>query len=109
MDTIFAEADFPRWIAGGYAIELAVGRELRAHGDLDILVPAYGNCWPAGTSSCGPAQPRAAESVASWSGPSAAAPRHLVSATRDKDGTDFEAALPLLDAPARAWPAGAST
>nr|WP_223832906.1 hypothetical protein [Streptomyces venezuelae] len=28
-------------------------------------------------------------------------------ATRDKDETDFEAVLPLLDAPARAWLAGA--
>lgn len=35
---MFAEADFPWWIAGGYAIELAVGRELRPHGDLDVLV-----------------------------------------------------------------------
>ncbi|MFE7750660.1 nucleotidyltransferase domain-containing protein [Streptomyces sp. NPDC057428] len=36
--SVFAEADFPWWIAGGYAIELAVGRELRAHGDLDVVV-----------------------------------------------------------------------
>ena len=35
---MFAEADFPWWIAGGYAIEFAVGRELRPHGDLDVLV-----------------------------------------------------------------------
>jgi hypothetical protein len=35
---VFAKAEFPWWIAGGYAIELAVGRELRAHGDLDVLV-----------------------------------------------------------------------
>lgn len=35
---VFARADFPWWIAGGYAIELAVGRELRAHSDLDVLV-----------------------------------------------------------------------
>jgi hypothetical protein len=28
----------PWWIAGGYAIELAVGRQLRAHADLDILL-----------------------------------------------------------------------
>jgi hypothetical protein len=26
------------WIAGGYAIELAVGRPLREHGDIDILL-----------------------------------------------------------------------
>lgn len=36
--TVFDKADFPCWIAGGYAIERAVGRELRAHGDLDVLV-----------------------------------------------------------------------
>ncbi|MFG2812773.1 nucleotidyltransferase domain-containing protein [Streptomyces sp. NPDC048410] len=38
MATIFVKAGFPWWIAGGYAIELAVGRELRPHGDLDVLV-----------------------------------------------------------------------
>ncbi|MFD7864813.1 nucleotidyltransferase domain-containing protein [Streptomyces sp. NPDC057682] len=29
----------PWWIAGGYAIELAVGRAFRAHADLDVLLP----------------------------------------------------------------------
>ncbi|MFF5105599.1 nucleotidyltransferase domain-containing protein [Streptomyces sp. NPDC000134] len=38
LAVMFAGADFPWWIAGGYAIELAVGRELRPHGDLDVLV-----------------------------------------------------------------------
>ncbi|MFD4139551.1 nucleotidyltransferase domain-containing protein [Streptomyces sp. NPDC058572] len=38
MAELFQSADFPWWIAGGYAIELAVGRALRPHGDLDILV-----------------------------------------------------------------------
>nr|WP_020498457.1 hypothetical protein [Sciscionella marina] len=28
----------PWWIAGGYGIELAVGRPLRAHGDIDVLL-----------------------------------------------------------------------
>jgi hypothetical protein len=28
----------PWWIAGGYAIELAVGRPVRDHGDIDVLV-----------------------------------------------------------------------
>ncbi|MGW1223897.1 nucleotidyltransferase domain-containing protein [Streptomyces sp. NPDC001515] len=28
----------PWWIAGGYAIELAVGRAFRAHADLDVLL-----------------------------------------------------------------------
>lgn len=35
---LFAAADFPWWIAGGYAIELAVSRSFREHGDLDVLV-----------------------------------------------------------------------
>ncbi|MFF8841903.1 nucleotidyltransferase domain-containing protein [Streptomyces sp. NPDC015127] len=35
---VLAKADFPWWIAGGYAIELAAGRELRPHSDLDVLV-----------------------------------------------------------------------
>ncbi|MBJ7902181.1 amino acid transporter [Streptomyces sp. DSM 110735] len=35
---MFTKADFSWWIAGGYAIELAVGHELRPHGDLDVLV-----------------------------------------------------------------------
>ncbi|WP_330240694.1 nucleotidyltransferase domain-containing protein [Streptomyces sp. NBC_00525] len=29
----------PWWIAGGYAVELAVGRAFRDHGDIDVLVP----------------------------------------------------------------------
>jgi len=36
---LFADADFPWWIAGGYAIELAVGRALRQHGDTDVGLP----------------------------------------------------------------------
>lgn len=35
---LLAHAPFPWWIAGGNAIELAVGKEIRAHGDIDILV-----------------------------------------------------------------------
>jgi hypothetical protein len=40
LTVMFAGADFPWWITGGYAIELAVGRQLRPHGDLDVLVLA---------------------------------------------------------------------
>jgi hypothetical protein len=29
---------YPWWIAGGYAIELAVGRPVRDHGDIDVMV-----------------------------------------------------------------------
>ena len=35
---IFRGQGVPWWIAGGYAIELAVGRPLRDHGDIDVLL-----------------------------------------------------------------------
>lgn len=36
--TLFARATVPWWVAGGYAIELAVGRRFRDHGDIDVLL-----------------------------------------------------------------------
>lgn len=55
---VFARAGFPWWIAGGYAIEHFVGRALRPHADIDVLLlrpdlPAAGamlagwDCWAA--------------------------------------------------------------
>lgn len=35
---LFRGCRAPWWIAGGYAIELAVGRPLREHGDVDVLL-----------------------------------------------------------------------
>ncbi|GAA0273019.1 hypothetical protein GCM10010302_08270 [Streptomyces polychromogenes] len=35
---LFGRAGCRWWIAGGHAIELAVGRELRPHADIDVLV-----------------------------------------------------------------------
>ncbi|MFF9644180.1 nucleotidyltransferase domain-containing protein [Kitasatospora aureofaciens] len=35
---LLAGADSPWWIAGGYAIELAVGKPYHEHGDLDVLL-----------------------------------------------------------------------
>ena len=35
---LFAEARFPWWIAGGWAIDLALGRQSRPHDDIDIQV-----------------------------------------------------------------------
>ncbi|MFE9555441.1 nucleotidyltransferase domain-containing protein [Streptomyces sp. NPDC006703] len=35
---LFKDAGFPWWIAGGYAIELAAGRKIRPHRDVDVLV-----------------------------------------------------------------------
>jgi len=35
---LFRSAEFPWWIAGGYAIEHAIGRSLRPHVDIDLLV-----------------------------------------------------------------------
>jgi hypothetical protein len=168
---VFAKAEFPWWIAGGYAIELAVGRELRAHGDLDVLVLRRDQAlvhelltdWdlhvadPPGQGVLRPWRPGEVlrpplhdiwcrrASKAPWSvqlmldeaegthwvsrrtpeirlpidqlgrtseaGIPYLAPEvqlfYKAKATRDKDETDFEAVLPLLDAPARAWLAGA--
>ena len=35
---LFSAVPCPWWIAGGYAIELAVGRPVRDHGDIDVMV-----------------------------------------------------------------------
>ncbi|MCT2594766.1 amino acid transporter [Streptomyces sp. N2-109] len=35
---LFSTLRTPWWVAGGYAIELAVGRALRGHGDIDVLL-----------------------------------------------------------------------
>jgi hypothetical protein len=35
--SVFQDATFPWWIAGGYAIEHFVGRQFRVHADIDIL------------------------------------------------------------------------
>ncbi|MFJ7904030.1 nucleotidyltransferase domain-containing protein [Streptomyces sp. NPDC096198] len=168
---MFARADFPWWIAGGYAIELAVGHELRPHGDIDVLVlrrdqarvrvlltgwdlyvadpPGQGRLrpWPAEETLQPPLHdiwcrrtPQTPWSVqlmldeaegtqwvsrrdpgirlpidrlgrTSETGIPYLAPEvqlfYKAKATRDKDETDFAAALPLLDAPARAWLADA--
>ncbi|GLW26474.1 hypothetical protein Mame01_65160 [Microbispora amethystogenes] len=36
--TLFQDLAAPWWVSGGYAIELAVGRSFREHGDVDISV-----------------------------------------------------------------------
>ncbi len=36
--TLFSRTRTPWWIAGGYAIELAVGHAFRAHDDIDVLL-----------------------------------------------------------------------
>jgi hypothetical protein len=38
VTALFAVLAEPWWIAGGYAIECAVGRRLRDHGDIDVAV-----------------------------------------------------------------------
>ena len=35
---LFGSVSFPWWVAGGFAIELAVGMHVREHGDLDVVV-----------------------------------------------------------------------
>jgi len=36
--SLFSPMPCPWWVAGGYAIELAVGRPVRGHGDVDVVV-----------------------------------------------------------------------
>lgn len=36
--TLFSPLRQPWWIAGGYAVELAVGRAFRSHADIDVLL-----------------------------------------------------------------------
>lgn len=38
LAALFADASFPWWIAGGYAVEQFVGSVFRSHGDIDILL-----------------------------------------------------------------------
>ena len=38
LSTLFADAPFFWSLAGGHAIELAVGEPIRSHGDIDVLV-----------------------------------------------------------------------
>lgn len=36
--SLIRDASFPWWVAGGYAIELAVGASVRSHDDIDVLL-----------------------------------------------------------------------
>jgi hypothetical protein len=36
--SIFSTMPCPWWVAGGYAVEFAVGRPIRDHGDIDVMV-----------------------------------------------------------------------
>lgn len=36
--TLFASADFPWWVAGGYAIDRAAGHAMRERDDIDVLI-----------------------------------------------------------------------
>jgi aminoglycoside-2''-adenylyltransferase len=38
VSRLFAASGAPWWLAGGYAIELAVGRRFREHADIDVLL-----------------------------------------------------------------------
>ncbi len=37
LGVLFADVPAPWWLAGGYAVELAVGTPFREHGDVDVL------------------------------------------------------------------------
>ena len=36
--SLFSKLPCPWWVAGGYAIELAIGRPVRDHGDIDVMM-----------------------------------------------------------------------
>jgi hypothetical protein len=36
--SVFSKMPCPWWVAGGYAIELAIGRSIRDHGDIDVMM-----------------------------------------------------------------------
>jgi hypothetical protein len=36
--SLFSTMPCPWWVAGGYAIELAIGRSIRDHGDIDVMM-----------------------------------------------------------------------
>ncbi|TDD55925.1 nucleotidyltransferase domain-containing protein [Saccharopolyspora elongata] len=38
VQRLFSRQPAPWWVAGGYAVELAAGRRLREHGDIDVLL-----------------------------------------------------------------------
>jgi hypothetical protein len=79
---IFSKMPCPWWIAGGYAIELAIGWPLRDHDDIDVMVLRQDQFYvgPArlGMVGRGPAGHRAP--VASPGAPAGRNPRHLVPA-----------------------------
>ncbi|WP_232836957.1 nucleotidyltransferase domain-containing protein [Lentzea terrae] len=73
------------WVAGGYAIELAVGRPLRPHSDIDVLllrrdqlaVQRVGGLGVVGGRSAGNPAP-----VAAWRALATRCSRHLVPPSR---------------------------
>lgn len=163
--TRFGGMDAPWWVAGGIAVELAVGRVLREHGDIDVMLlrrdqhlahraldgwelwaadpPGSLRPWergevlPAGVHDiwCRPAgatgwrvqimleeseggewvsrrDPRVRRSLdalgfVTGDGMPVVAPEvqlhYKAKGPRPKDETDFEAALPVLDAGQRQW------
>ncbi|MGD0604610.1 MAG: hypothetical protein ABSA53_13535 [Streptosporangiaceae bacterium] len=36
--SIFSKMPCPWWVAGGHASELAIGRSIRGHGDIDVML-----------------------------------------------------------------------
>ncbi len=53
---VFAAAELRVWLAGGWAVDAIVGRQTRAHGDMDVAVdtrdlPMLLDCSGSGVSS----------------------------------------------------------
>ncbi|MFC8080143.1 nucleotidyltransferase domain-containing protein [Streptomyces sp. NPDC057307] len=91
MVRLFSGLPCPWWIGGGYAIELAVGRSFRPHGDIRRPVHELGM-----TSADG--VPYLAPEVQLY---------YKAKAPRPKDEEDFTTTLPLLTDDRRDWLAGA--
>ncbi|HEX5293738.1 MAG TPA: amino acid transporter [Streptosporangiaceae bacterium] len=117
---IFAALPGPWWIAGGHAIELAVGRPFRAHADIDVLVlrkdhlhlQAALRGWEWWADWVSRRDPRIRRPLAriGHAGPDGIpylAPEiqlfYKARKVRPKDEADFTAALPVLTAAQRQW------
>jgi hypothetical protein len=99
----------PWWIAGGFAIELAIGRPVRDHGDIDVLVLRQESSDGDWVSRRNPGirRPIAGIGKTSADGIPSLAPEirlfYKAKNLRPKDETDFTAVLPFVTQAQRQW------